>query len=70
MVTFKIAIFPMQRLLLSKAHGRTSEMIQKPLKMTETLAYGYSTESTCESYAINTNTIGFGWFSKILGPCA
>ena len=23
-----------------------------------------------ESYLLNTNTTGFGWFSKILHPCA
>ena len=33
--------------------------------MTETLAHGYSSNITHESYPMNTNMRGFRWFSKI-----
>ena len=39
-------------------------MLQKNLKMTETLAYGYPSESTWGEL-MNTNMIGFRWFLKI-----
>ena len=42
-------------------------MMQKTLKMTETLVNGYSSESILsESYPMNTNMTGLRWFSKIL----
>ena len=34
-------------------------------KITETLAHWYSSESTHESYPMNTNMAGFRWFSKL-----
>ena len=41
-------------------------MMQKKLKMTETLANGYSSDSIGESYPMNTNMKGFRCFSKIV----
>ena len=40
-------------------------MMQKFLKMTETLAHGYSSESTHQELPTNTNVTGFRRFSKI-----
>ena len=41
------------------------KMRQKTEKMIETLAYGYSSNSTQQSYPMNTNVPGFRWFLKM-----
>ena len=53
-------------LMLLVANLADTKGCKKPEKMTETLANGYSSESTQrESYPMNTNMTGFRWFSKI-----
>ena len=58
-------------LMLLAANLSNTKLYKKNLKMTETLANGYSSESTRRELSnVYTNMTGFGWFSKILCPCA
>ena len=41
------------------------KIMQKSLKMAETLAHGYHLRVLSESFPINTNKMGFRWFSRI-----
>ena len=58
-------------LMLLMANLANTKLMQKTLKMTETLAHVYSSPRVLsKSFPVNTNMTGFRWFSKFLHPCA
>ena len=58
----KSIIYCVLTLMLVVAHFAITKSLKR---ITETQAHGYSSDSTRESYPMNTNMTWFRWFSKI-----